>query len=114
LVLIIAVPCSRPIRYSCRNISRLAALGSAAEQQNSICSRSRKVDPIAGAAIDAHLPDTVAAEPLIARIAVGHSINASQHCHPAAEIGQAIEPTLKWVIAGRRHVVFDFSSHLRF
>ena len=64
--------------------------------------------------MDAHFPDAVAAEPLVTRISVCHSIDSPLHCHPTAEIGQTIEPALKRIRARLRKVVFDFGTHLRF
>jgi hypothetical protein len=84
-----------------RNISRLPALGSTAEQHNSIRACSCEIDTVAGSTIDAKLPDTVTAEPMVAGIATCHSINTSQYSRSAAEIGQTIEPLLKRVAARR-------------
>ena len=97
-----------------RNIRRLAALGSTTEQHNSIRACSCEIDTVAGSTIDAKLPDAVTAEPMVAGIAVCQSINTSQYRHPTAEIGQAIEPLLKRVVARRRQVVFYVESHFRF
>jgi len=69
------------MRRSGRNINRLTALGSAAEQDNSTGACSREIDTIAGPAVDAQLPDAVTAEPMVAGIATCHSIKASQYRH---------------------------------
>ena len=78
------------MRGSGRNISRLTALGSTGEQHNSIGACSSEIDAIAGPTIDAELPDTVMAEPMVAGIAPCRSINASQYRHSTAEIDQTI------------------------
>jgi hypothetical protein len=64
--------------------------------------------------MDAHFPDAVAAEPLVARISVCHSIHSSQYCHPASQIAQTVEPALKRIRSRLRQVVFDCDAHLRF
>jgi hypothetical protein len=102
------------MRCSGRNISRLTALRSAAEQHNLTGACSCEIHTIAGPAIDAKFPDAVTAEPMVAGIAACQSINASQYRHPTPEIDQAIEPSLEMVPAGWRQVVFYVDSHFRF
>jgi hypothetical protein len=68
----------------------LAALGSTTEQNYTIRACACEIDTIAGPTIDAKFPDTVTAEPMVAGIAVCHSIDTSQYRHSATEIAQAI------------------------
>jgi len=108
------LPVVSPLCCSGRNISRLAALGSTAEQHNTIRACACEADTIAGPTIDAKFPDAATTEPVVAGIAVCHSINTSQYRHSTAEIRQAIEPLLKRIAARRRQVVFYVELHCRF
>jgi hypothetical protein len=103
-----------PLCRSGRNVRRLTALGSTAEQHKPIRACSCEIDTVARSTIDAKLPDAVTAEPVIAGIAVGHSIDTSQYRHSAPEIAQPIEPLLKRVAARRRQVVLYVVPHFRF
>jgi hypothetical protein len=102
------------MRCSGPDISRLTALGSAAEQHNATGACSSKVNPIARPAINAKLPDSVTAEPMVTGIAFRQTINTSEHRHSTAQIGKSIKPLLERVPAGWRQEVFYVDLHFRF